>query len=180
MEEKNLTGQRRRGFLGLGAVFLMLMPAAVPAAPQGGDQEAMLTVLRERAAAAGVTRFVTPAPGSRSVIVAVDLSLPLYLFLERGSIRGSAIDDFYRAYDSGDMEGAYEAFRSSAIPTVRVTDYGWNGLGVPFVTNQGSEISDILYRMVGGSFGRAPEITDEDVANYGEYVQIVSDALGGS
>ncbi len=170
----------RRGVLGLGVALVALAPGLAPAMPQNADQQALLSSLRDKAAAAGVTRVVTPAPGSRSVIVAVDLSVPLYLFLERGSIRGSAIDAFYAAYDVGDMDAAYEAFRSAAIPSVRATDYGWNGLGVPFVTNEGNEINDIVYRIVDGVFGRAPEITREDVENYVTYLRIASESLDGS
>jgi len=114
------------------------------------------------------------------VLVAIDVTAPMYVYLERGSIRGSAIDTFYKAYDAGDMAAAYQAFRSAAVPTARVTDYGWNGLGVPWITDEGAEIGDILYRSVNGVFARAPEITAKDIGNYIAALHILVDALEGS
>lgn len=127
--------------------------------------------------ARGQTRFVTPMPGSRSVIFAIDVSTPLYLFLERGSIRGAAIDDFYQAYEAGDMDAAFDVFRAGVIPTVRVTDYGWNGLRVPMTTDAGNQLEDIIYRDVDGVFRRATNITDQDVANYVAALQALIQAL---
>ncbi len=146
-------------------------------AAQDADQKALLGRIRELMEASGQTRFVTPTPGSRSVILAIDVSTPLYMFLERGSIRGAAIDDFYQAHDAGDIDTAFEAFRVAVIPTVRVTDYGWNGLGVAMTTDSGNQIADIVYRSVEGVFRRATEITDQDVANYVAALETVIQAL---
>lgn len=137
------------------------------------DQEALLGRLRELMKGAGYTRLAMPLPGSRSVILVADVSAPMYFFFERGSIRGSAIDTFYAAYEAGDVDAAFEAFRSSALPTARVTDYGWNGLGVPMETQSGNEIGDILYRSVEGVFRRAPAILADDVAKYVEALRSV-------
>lgn len=123
--------------------------------------------------------FVTPLPDSRSGIVAVDTSRALYFFLERGSIRGQAINDFYAAYDSGDLGAAYSEFLGNAIMMVRATDYGWNGIGVPMTTDSGSEIQDIVFKDIGGSFARAEEITQDDVDEYVELLEIVLAALEG-
>ncbi len=146
-------------------------------AAQDADQEALLGRIRELMEASGRTRFVTPTPGSRSVILAINVSTQLYLFLERGSIRGAAIDEFYQAHESGDMDAAFDVFRTAVIPTVRVTDYGWNGLGVMMTTDSGNQIADVVYRDVEGVFGRAREITDQDVANYVAALETVIQAL---
>lgn len=162
------------------ALVVTTLLTGVAAAGAQADQEALLVRLRELMEATGQTRLVMPAPGSRSVVLAVDASTPLYFFLERGSIRGSAIDDFYDAYDAGNVDAAFDAFRASALPTIRVTDYGWNGLGVPLVTDSGSEVGDILYRSVEGTFARAPRITREDIDAYVSYIELVIQALEGS
>lgn len=141
------------------------------------EQEALITQIRDAVEARGGGHFVTPMPNSRSGIIAVDTSSSLYFFLERGSIRGSAIDDFYAAYEGGDMDGAYSAFLGSAIMIVRATDYGWNGIGVPMTTSAGAEISDILFKDVGGQFSRAAEITPDDIDAYVEMLETVLAAL---
>lgn len=154
--------------------------AVMPLRAAQDDQVAMLERIKELVEASGSTRFVAPLPGSRSAVVAIDTSRALYFYLERGAIRGNAINDFYAAYDAGDMEAAYDVFLGSAIMIVRGTDYGWNGLGTPMTTGSGRDerqIPDVLFKDVGGSFARTPEITDEDVAGYVELLQTVIQIL---
>jgi len=153
------------------------LPAlAAPASSVQDDQLAMLDRIKDLLAARGETRFVAPMPGSRSTVVAIDISRALYVYLERGAIRGSAIDDFYAAYEAGDTNAAYDTFLSSAIMVLRATDYGWNGFGTPMTTGSGRDerqIPDVLFKDNGGVFSRAPEITDEDIAGYVELLQTV-------
>lgn len=144
------------------------------------DQAALAERVRELVGATGGKVFVTPAPGSRSTIIVVDTSVSLFLFLSRGSIRGNAIDEFYAALNSGDMGAAQRAFNTHAIMTLRITDYGWNGLGNPFTTDSGAEISDIVYKDIGGTFARAEEVSQEDIDAFGELMQAVVDALESS
>lgn len=155
--------------------IVALLPSG--AAAQDADSEAKLQRIQELAAARGETHIVTPLPGSRSVVIAADTSTPLFFFLERGSIRGTAIDEFYAALESGDMEAAYDGFLRNSIMTMRVTDYGWNGLGEPMVTESGSEIHDIVFRDVDGAFSRVAEFTEEDQANYQELLDAILAAL---
>ncbi len=122
--------------------------------------------VRELVQAQGQSRYLVPAPGSRSTIISVDISTGLFFFLERGSIRGAAVQTFYDALETGDMDAASQAFTANAIMTVRATDYGWNGLGVPWIADSGAEIPDILFKDMGGTFQSADQITDEDLANY--------------
>ncbi len=167
----------RRVLALLAVASLMATLASAPAAEAQVDQAALIAQIRDAIEARGGGHFVTPVPGSRSGIIAVDTSSSLFFFLERGSIRGSAIDEFYSAYDVGDMDGAYSAFLGNAIMMIRATDYGWNGVGVPMTTASGSEIDDILFKDVGGTFGRAAEITDEDVAEIVGMLETVLAAL---
>lgn len=160
----------------LAAASSLLGIAGSPRAAQE-SQEALLTQLRELLQGQAGKHFLTPLPGSRSSIVAIDTSSSLFFFLERGAIRGSAIDDFYAAYDAGDMDAAYAAFLSSAVIMLRVTDYGVNGLGNPMVTASGNEIKDVVFRDVGGAFARAPEVTAEDVEKYVELLRMLIAAL---
>jgi hypothetical protein len=154
--------------------------SAAPATSTFDEQMAMLEEIKGLLAATGETRFVAPLPGSRSAVVAVDVSRDLYFYLERGSIRGSAIDGFYEAYESGDTAAAYDAFISSAIMMLRATDYGWNGLGNPMTTGKGRDerqIPDVLFKDIGGAFSRTPEISAEDIAGYEELMQTVIQLL---
>lgn len=159
------------------ALTLAAMASAASGVGAQEDQQAMIVRIRDAIEARGGGHFVTPVPGSRSNIIAVDSTSSLYFFLERGSIRGSAMESFYAAYDTGDMEKAYSAFLGGAIMMQRVTDYGWNGLGVPMATQTGNEINDVMFKDVGGTFARAPEITQEDLDNYVALLQAVLDAL---
>lgn len=148
------------------AIAAILSLAGSDARAQEDDQLTMIEQIKETIASRGGGPYLTPVPGSRSNIIAIDASSSLYFFLERGSIRGSAISEFYEVYESGDMEAAYSVFLGNAILLQRVTDYGWNGLGVPMTTDAGSEINDVLFKDVGGAFSRATEISDEDLENY--------------
>lgn len=152
-----------------------LGPSLTANAQEG--QAALAERVRELVGATGSEVFVTPAPGSRSTIIVVDTSVSLFLFLSRGSIRGNAIDEFYAALNSGDMSAAQRSFNTHAIMTLRATDYGWNGLGNPFTTASGAEISDIVFKDVGGTFARAPEVSQEDIDTFGGLLQAVIDAL---
>ena len=78
------------------------------------------------------------------------------------------------------MEAASLIFSGNAIMTVRATDYGWNGLGVPWVTDSGSEVDDILFKDMGGTFRRADEISEEDLAGYEGMLDAVLVALESS
>ncbi len=144
------------------------------------DQVALVERVRELVGATGEAVFVMPAPGSRSTIIVVDTSVSLFLFLSRGSIRGSAIDEFYQALNSGDMAAAERAFNTHAIMTLRVTDYGWNGLGNAFVTNSGAEVNDMVFKDVGGVFTRAEEVSQEDIDAFGDLLRAVINALESS
>jgi hypothetical protein len=167
-----------RGFFGA-VVLTGLLFATAPEA-QAQDLAAKTARVRELVGETGQTRFVTPAPGSRSTVLAVDTSTALFFFLERGSVRGTVINEFYAALDAGDMEGAYQIFNGNSIITVRATDYGWNGLGVPFVAASGNEIADVLFKDMGGTFRRAESISAEDLAMYEELLDAVIAALEGS
>lgn len=165
-------------------IALFVCCVAFPALAQdpNADQLTLIKRIKELLAENGQTRFVAPLPGSRSAVVSVDTSRELYFYLERGSIRGSSIDVFYEALASGDVQQAYDAFVSNAILILRVTDYGWNGLGVPIKTGSGRnsrEIPDVLFKDVGGVFSRAAEITEEDVAVYVELLEVVLQQLQG-
>jgi hypothetical protein len=57
---------------------------------------------------------------------------------------------------------------------LRISDYGWNGLGVPLERQDGSGefIQDRLYKNTEGVFGPA-EVTAEDSATYLEYIETI-------
>lgn len=118
-------------------------------------------------------RVVTPVPGSRSIVVAFDGSSDFYLYVERGSIRGNAIDAFYEQLEAGQVDDAYNTFVQNSVVTMRVSDYGWNGLSQPLTTESGSEIPDVFYSITEGIFQRV-EPSDEDKSAYHE---LVSDVL---
>lgn len=149
-------------------------------APQAEAQSlgAKAQRVRELVQARGDANYLIPAPGSRSTVISVDVSTGLFFFLEHGSIRGPAVQSFYEAIEAGDMEAAERVFTANAILTVRATDYGWNGLGVPWIATNGAEINDILYNKdMGGMFRRADEITDEDLISYEGMLDAVLAAL---
>jgi hypothetical protein len=135
--------------------------------------EELLARVKELFAAREGKRIVTPLPGSRASVLAADGSSDFFLYVERGSIRGQdTIDTFYERLEAGDMDGAYEVFLQSQIVTLRVSDYGWNGLGVPFTVPAGNEIADVYYRVVDGVFQHA-EINEESQEEYLELLRTV-------
>ena len=157
-------------YIFIAAVVASLVPE--PASPQESGEE-LLARVKELFAAREAKRLVTPLPGSRASVLAADGSSDFFLYLERGSIRGQeAIDAFYERLEAGDMDGAYEEFLQSQIVTLRGSDYGWNGLGIPFTTPAGSEIEDVYYRVVDGVFQHA-EINDENSEEYLELLRTV-------
>ena len=160
-----------------GAALLMASIGGSAAAQD--DQQPLLDHIRELMVQRDSTRFVMPMPGSRSNVLAIDVSTPMYFYLERGAIRGSAIDSFYAAYEAGDFDTAYQEFLGNAIMIQRVTDYGWNGLGNPMVTESGAEIGDLVFKDVGGVFARAAELDDEDRVQFMTLLQTVIAALEG-
>jgi hypothetical protein len=162
-------------------VAVVVGPLLIPASELAAqDLEAKTVRVRELVQATGQDKFLIPAPGSRSTVISVDVSTALFFFLERGSMRGDAVQTFYDALASGDMEAASHVFTGSAIMTMRATDYGWNGLGVPLTTSSGNEINDILFKDMGGTFRRTETIDAEDLARYEEMLDAVLAALEGS
>ncbi len=158
-------------YIFIAALVVTLVPE--PANSQDSDEE-LLARVKELFAARESKRIVTPMPGSRAGVFAADGSSDFFLYVERGSIRGQeTIDTFYERLEAGDMVGAYEVFLQSQIVTLRVSDYGWNGLGVPFTTPAGGEISDVYYRVVDGVFRNAEVITEENKAEYRELLRTV-------
>ena len=135
----------RRTWIAVIAVTLSL-GAGAGSAPAQSDEAASLLQRIQELTEGSTGRFLTPVPDSRSIVLAIDTSTPLFFYLERGSIRGSAIDTFYSALETGDMDAAYDAFIRNAIMTVRVTDYGWNGLGTPMTTESGTEVGRASWR----------------------------------
>ncbi len=159
----------------LAASFFTAVPSA-----EAQDLATKTERVRELAQAQGHGKFLIPAPGSRSTVISVDVSTALFFFLGRGSIRGAAVQTFYDALEGGDMEAASLVFTANALMTFRATDYGWNGLGTPFVTESGAEINDILFKDQGGSFVRVEAISPEDLTNYETMLDAVVVALEGS
>jgi len=163
-------------------VAALMVGSSFVAAPRTEAQElgAKAERVRELVQARGHARYLVPAPGSRSTVISVDVTTSLFFFLERGSIRGPAVQSFYEAIEAGDMEAASQVFTANAIMTVRATDYGWNGLGVPWIADSGAEINDILFKDMGGTFRRADQISDEDLTNYEAMLDAVLAALESS
>ena len=67
-----------------------------------------------------------------------------------------------------------DVFTRHSLVSLRVSDYGWNGLGVPMERQDGSgeSIQDRFYKNVEGLFGPA-EPSAEDMATYLEYVETI-------
>ena len=140
---------------------------------QTDDAGAVLQRVNELFEATGLTRALTPMPGSRSVVFTAEASAVMFLFVERGSLRGNAIDTFYSELEAGDVEAAYTTFNRNSIVSMRATDYGWNGLGQPLATESGTEVQDILYRVEESVFRRV-DVTAEDAD---EYLGLLRDVL---
>ncbi|MFQ5743352.1 MAG: hypothetical protein ACE5HV_07160 [Acidobacteriota bacterium] len=158
--------------LALGCILLLAVFSPPAPATAAQDAQVLLARVKELFAAMPSKRIVVPAPGSRSVVLAADGAADFFLYLEKGSIRGKAIDTFYQQYESGDLEGAYDTFVKNNIVTLRVSDFGWNGLGVPMIVKSGREVRDRHFRGVNGIFQQA-EVTPEDARNYLELLRTV-------
>lgn len=169
---------RRAGvFLAVSAIFLVSLSAGTPALANGEQQDAEAVVLRlrELLQATESKIIIVPFPNSRSRILKADGSSEFFLYLERGNLRGSeTIDDFYAKLAAGDMVGANEVFVRHSLVSLRISDYGWNGLGVPMMREDGSGglIADRLYKNNDGVFGAA-EPSPEDAATYLEYIETI-------
>lgn len=162
------------------ALMAVASTSTLVAQDRSSNQTTLTNRIKALLAESGRTRLVAPLPGSRSAVVSVDTSSDLYFYLERGSIRGDSIDTFYAALESGDPQVAYDTFIGNAIIILRATDYGWNGLGIPMRSGSGrdaQDIPDVLFKDVGGSFGRAATITAEDVSTYVELLTTVISIL---
>ena len=153
--------------------------AGEPAGPQ--DAEATVARLHELLNAAESKRAVVPFPNSRSRILTVDGNSDFFLYLERGNLRGTdIIDTFYQQLEAGEVNAAYDTFVRNSLVSMRISDFGWNGLGVPMITETGTEIEDRYFKNVEGVFGAA-EVTPDDAADYLEFIRdILIPALEGS
>lgn len=168
---------RARVFLAVLAILSVSLSAGAPALANGEQQdaEALIGRLRELLQATESKMIIVPFPNSRSRILKADGSSDYFLYLERGNLRGSdTMDDFYAKLAAGDMEGANDVFTRHSLVSLRISDYGWNGLGVPMMREDGSggSIADRLYKNNEGVFGAA-EPTPEDVATYLEYIETI-------
>ena len=155
-------------FLVIAAGVLVPLVAGIPAVADNGQQdaEALISRLRELLLATETKVIVVPFPNSRSRILMADGNAEFFLYIERANLRGTEeISVFYAALESGDMVAAADVFTRHSMVSLRASDYGWNGLGVPFERPDGSDqiIEDRLYKTAGGVFGRV-EITAEDAA----------------
>jgi hypothetical protein len=168
---------RARVLLAVSAIFLVSLSAGTPALANGEQQdaEALVGRLRELLQATESKMIIVPFPNSRSRILKADGNAEYFLYLERGNLRGSeTIDDFYAKLAAGDMAGANDVFTRHSLVSLRISDYGWNGLGVPMMRQDGSDefIADRLYKNNEGVFGAA-EPTPEDAATYLEYIETI-------
>ena len=168
--------QAVRWFLLVAAIVFVPLIGGAPAVADDGpqDAQALLGRLRELLAATETKVVIVPFPNSRSRILKADGSSDFFLYVERGNLRGTAeMDAFYAALDAGDMAAADDVFTRHSLPSLRASDYGWNGLGVPMErTDGGGQIQDNLYKNVGGVLGRA-DITPEDAETFLEYVETI-------
>jgi hypothetical protein len=166
-----------RWLLALVAVVVVSLSTGGPVRADGGQQdaEAIIGRLRELLGATETKMIIVPFPNSRSRILKADGSSDFFLYLERGNLRGTdEMDDFYTKLEAGDMVGANDVFTRHSLVSLRISDYGWNGLGVPLQRQDGSgeAIQDRLYKNNEGVFGPA-DPTDEDVATYLEYIETI-------
>ena len=169
--------RRVRFLLAVSAIFLVSLSAGTPALAHGEQQdaEALIGRLRELLQATETKIIIVPFPNSRSRILKADGNAEFFLYLERGNLRGNeTMTDFYAKLAAGDMAGANDVFTRHNLVSLRISDYGWNGLGVPMMRQDGSGefIADRLYKNNEGVFGSA-EPTPEDVATYLEYIETI-------
>jgi hypothetical protein len=173
-----------RVVLALVAIALLSQSAgaAAQAGGSGQDQAAIVARLKELLQATETKMIIVPFPNSRSRILKADGNSDFFLYLERGNLRGTEqMNDFYAKLEAGDLAGANDVFTRHSLVSLRISDYGWNGLGVPYEREDGSGefIEDRLYKNNEGLFGPA-EPTEEDIATYIEYIQdILIPALEG-
>jgi hypothetical protein len=168
-------GRAVRALLAFSGVIVMLGVGPPPVAPANGQKDAAAVVarFRELLAQQDSKLLIVPFPNSRSRILKADGSSDFFLYIERGGLRGTeAMDSFYAALDAGDIAAADQLFMSHSLVSLRVSDFGWNGLGVPMVTDGGGEIADRLYKNVEGVFGPA-DVSAEDAAIYIEYIETI-------
>ena len=165
-----------RVLLVVAAIVLVPLIGAAPMAADDGQQdaEALIGRLRELLLATETKVVVVPFPNSRSRILMADGNADLFLYVERANLRGTEeMDGFYAALESGDMAAAADIFTRHSMVSLRASDYGWNGLGVPLERLDGSgQIEDHLYKTAGGVFGKA-DITPEDAATFLEYIETI-------
>jgi hypothetical protein len=164
-----------RALLAFSGVIVMLGVGPPPVAPANGqkDAAAVVTRFRELLGQQDSKLVIVPFPNSRSRILKADGSSDFFLYLERGGLRGTeAMDSFYAALDAGDIAAADQLFMAHSLVSLRVSDFGWNGLGVPMATEGGTEIEDRLYKNVEGVFGPA-DVSAEDAATYLEYIETI-------
>lgn len=162
------------------AVLVVLSVSLAGSAPvfaRGGQQDASAVIgrLQELLGATETKVFIVPFPNSRSRILKADGSSDFFLYIERGNLRGTdTMDQFYAALEAKDMTAANDVFTRHSLVSLRISDYGWNGLGVPYERQDGSgeSIQDRLYKNVEGLFGPA-EVTAEDAATYLEYIETI-------
>ena len=159
------------------ALVAVSVSAVAPVQAVGGQQdaEALLARLQELLQATETKMIIVPFPNSRSRILKADGSSDFFLYLERGNLRGTEqMEQFYAALDGGDMAAANDVFTRHSLVSMRVSDYGWNGLGEPMMRQDGSgeSIQDRLYKNTEGVFGPA-DPSEEDVATYLEYIETI-------
>ena len=171
--------QRRavRILLAAFAVLLVCPAGGLPANATEGEQdaEAIVSRFRELLTASGSHLVIVPFPNSRSRILKADGSSDFFLYLERANLRGNeTMDAFYAAMDAGDIAAANDIFVQHSLVSMRISDFGWNGLGVPMPSSNegGNDIQDRFFKNVEGVFGPA-EITDEDAATYLEFIETI-------
>ncbi len=166
-----------RVFLCVAAVFVISLSGHTSAVASGGQQDADAVIgrLKELLDGTETKIFLTPFPNSRSRILKVDGSSDFFLYIERGNLRGTdTIDQFYAALEAKDMTAANDIFIRQSLVSLRISDYGWNGLGVPLERQDGSGefIEDRLYKNTEGLFGPA-DVSDEDSATFLEYIETI-------
>ena len=168
-----------RMILAVFAVVMLSLAAGLPVFAHDGEQnenaEAIISRFRELLAATETNIIIVPFPNSRSRILKVDGNSDFFLYMERGNLRGTQqMEDFYAALEAGDMEAANDVFTRHSLVSLRISDYGWNGLGVPLQREDGSGefIQDRLYKNNEGLFGPA-DPSDEDKTSYLEYIETI-------
>ena len=164
-------------FLVIAAIVVVALVGGVPAVADDGEQdaEALISRLRELLRATETKVIVVPFPNSRSRILLADGNADFFLYIERANLRGTEeMNVFYAALEAGDMAAAADVFTRHSMVSLRASDYGWNGLGVPFERLDGSDqiIEDRLYKTANGVFGKV-DITAEDAEMFLEYIETI-------